>query len=121
MSNEMILIISMTLSGIIVFGFNYLNTIIKKRKCDIVYNRFLYLKKLEEEGKIKKEIFSLNCGDEGKIDLQKVLVPRKTRIIINGKKYTDKNSWFIIDNNILWIAGKKENFLIQFEEEILNS
>ena len=121
-SNETIVIISMVLSWIIVFGFKRLNTIIDKNKCDMVYERFVYLKKLEENGKIEKEVFSFEDEEQENINFQKTSKLRKTEVILYEKKYTDKTSWFIIEDNVLWIAGKKEDFLIQvygnFFEEI---
>lgn len=121
-SNETIVIISMVLSWIIVFGFKRLNTIIDKNKCDMVYERFVYLKKLEENGKIEKEVFSFEDEEQENINFQKTSKLRKTEVILYGKKYTDETSWFIIEDNVLWIAGKKEDFLIQvygnFFEEI---
>lgn len=121
-SNETIVITSMVLSWIIVFGFKRLNTIIDKNKCDMVYERFVYLKKLEENGKIEKEVFSFEDEEQENINFQKTSKLRKTEVILYGKKYTDKTSWFIIEDNVLWIAGKKEDFLIQvygnFFEEI---
>lgn len=121
-SNETIVVISMVLSWIIVFGFKRLNTIIDKNKCDMVYERFVYLKKLEKNGKIEKEVFSFEDEEQENINFQKTSKLRKTEVILYGKKYTDKTSWFIIEDNVLWIAGKKEDFLIQvygnFFEEI---
>ena len=55
LSNEIILLISMLLSGIIVFGFNYLNTIIKKKQCNKVRKRLAYLRELVNDGKINLE------------------------------------------------------------------
>lgn len=113
MSNEMIVIISMMLSGVIVLGVNALSTAISKRKCNIIYKRLVYLKELEKIGKIKKDTYFLDEEVERNIKAQQSLISKKTEIILYGKKYTDKTSWFIVENDILWIVGKKEDFLVQ--------
>lgn len=123
MENEFIVLISMVLSGIIVYGINYINNIVKERKYNTVYKRLVYLKELDRQGKINKEVFFLDDKDKKAVGFQKTSISKKTEVMLYNKKYTDKTSWFVLEDDTLWILGKKENFLIQlngkiFREEI---
>lgn len=41
-------------------------------------------------------------------------ISKKTAVYVNGKKYTDKNSYFAGDNvNNLYVIGKKEDYIIE--------
>lgn len=120
MSNEIILLISMLLSGIIVFGFNYLNTIIKKKQCNKVRKRLAYLRELVNDGKINLEKYCLDDEPRDNSDIDKTLKTRNTEVVLYGKVYTDKTSWFIIENDILWIVGKKEDFLVQLTGKVFD-
>lgn len=120
MSNEIILLISMLLSGIIVFGFNYLNTIIKKKQCNKVRKRLAYLRELVNDGKINLEKYCLDDEPRDNSDIDKTLKARNTEIVLYGKVYTDKTSWFIIEDDILWIVGKKEDFLVQLTGKVFD-
>ena len=120
MSNEIILLISMLLSGIIVFGFNYLNTIIKKKQCNKVRKRLAYLRELVNDGKINLEKYCLDDEPRDNSDIDKTLKARNTEVVLYGKVYTDKTSWFIIENDILWIVGKKEDFLVQLTGKVFD-
>ena len=120
LSNEIILLISMLLSGIIVFGFNYLNTIIKKKQCNKVRKRLTYLRELVNDGKINLEKYCLDDEPRDNSDIDKTLKARNTEVVLYGKVYTDKTSWFIIENDILWIVGKKEDFLVQLTGKVFD-
>lgn len=120
MSNEIILLISMLLSGIIVFGFNYLNTIIKKKQCNKVRKRLAYLRELVNDGKINLEKYCLDDEPRDNSDIDKTLKTRNTEVVLYGKVYTDKTSWFIIEDDILWIVGKKEDFLVQLTGKVFD-
>lgn len=120
MSNEIILLISMLLSGIIVFGFNYLNTIIKKKQCNKVRKRLAYLRELVNDGKINLEKYCLDDEPRDNSDIDKTLKARNTEVVLYGKVYTDKTSWFIIEDDILWIVGKKEDFLVQLTGKVFD-
>lgn len=120
LSNEIILLISMLLSGMIVFGFDYLNTIIKKKQCDKVRERFIYLKKLASNGKINLEKHCLDDEPECNSNINETLKSRNTEIVLYGKTYTNKTSWFVMENNILWIVGKKEDFLVQLTGKVFD-
>lgn len=120
MSNEIILLISMLLSGIIVFGFNYLNTIIKKKQCNKVRKRLIYLRELVNDGKINLEKYCLDDEPRDNSDIDKTLKARNTEVVLYGKVYTDKTSWFVIEDDILWIVGKKEDFLVQLTGKVFD-
>lgn len=120
MSNEIILLISMLLSGIIVFGFNYLNTIIKKKQCNKVRKRLAYLRELVNDGKINLEKYCLDDKPRDNSDIDKTLKARNTEVVLYGKVYTDKTSWFVIEDDILWIVGKKEDFLVQLTGKVFD-
>ena len=120
LSNEIILLISMLLSGIIVFGFNYLNTIIKKKQCNKVRKRLAYLRELVNDGKINLEKYCLDDEPRDNSDIDKTLKTRNTEVVLYGKVYTDKTSWFIIEDDILWIVGKKEDFLVQLTGKVFD-
>lgn len=120
MSNEIILLISMLLSGIIVFGFNYLNTIIKKKQCNKVRKRLVYLRELVNDGKINLEKYCLDDKPRDNSDIDKTLKARNTEVVLYGKVYTDKTSWFVIEDDILWIVGKKEDFLVQLTGKVFD-
>lgn len=120
MSNEIILLISMLLSGIIVFGFNYLNTIIKKKQCNKVRKRLAYLRELVNDGKINLEKYCLDDEPRDNSDIDKTLKARNTEVVLYGKVYTDKTSWFVIEDDILWIVGKKEDFLVQLTGKVFD-
>ena len=120
MSNEMIIIISMILSSIIVFGINFLNTIIKEKQCNKVRKRFTYLRELVNDGKINLEKYCLDDEPRDNSDIDKTLKTRNTEVVLYGKVYTDKTSWFIIEDDILWIVGKKEDFLVQLTGKVFD-
>lgn len=121
MSNEMIIIISMILSSIIVFGINFLNTIIKEKQCNKVRKRLTYLRELVNSGKIDLEKHCLDDEPRDNSDIDKTLKSRNTKVVLYGKVYTDKTSWFVMENNILWIIGKKEDFLVQLTGRVFDN
>lgn len=121
MSNEMIIIISMILSSIIVFGINFLNTIIKEKQCNKVRKRFTYLRELVNSGKIDLEKHCLDDEPRDNSDIDKTLKSRNTKVVLYGKVYTDKTSWFVMENNILWIIGKKDDFLVQLTGRVFDN
>ena len=119
METNIIFLVSVILSIITIKTIDNLKIFINKKKEEIVYKRLNYLKNLDAQGIIKKEIFSLDEEDEKKVEIQTSTFLKKTEIILYNKKYTDKTSWFVLEDEILWILGKKKNYLIQLNGEIL--
>ena len=119
METNIIFLVSVILSIITIKTIDNLKIFINKKKEEIVYKRLNYLKNLDAQGIIKKEIFSLDEEDEKKVEIQTSTFLKKTEIILYNKKYTDKTSWFVLEDEILWILGKKKNYLIQLNGKIL--
>lgn len=119
METNIIFLASVTLSIITIKIIDNLKIFINKKKEEVVYKRLNYLKNLDAQGIIKKEIFSLDEENEKKVEIQTSTFLKKTEIILYNKKYTDKTSWFVLEDEILWILGKKKNYLIQLNGEIL--
>lgn len=119
METNIIFLVSVILSIITIKIIDNLKIFINKKKEEVVYKRLNYLKNLDAQGIIKKEIFSLDEEDEKKVEIQTSTFLKKTEIILYNKKYTDKTSWFVLEDEILWILGKKKNYLIQLNGEIL--
>jgi hypothetical protein len=111
----------MILSSIIVFGINFLNTIIKEKQCNKVRKRLTYLRELVNSGKIDLEKHCLDDEPRDNNDIDKTLKSRNTKVVLYGKVYTDKTSWFVMENNILWIIGKKEDFLVQLTGRVFDN
>lgn len=119
METNIIFLVSVILSIITIKTIDNLKIFINKKKEEVVYKRLNYLKNLDAQGIIKKEIFSLDEENEKKVEIQTSTFLKKTKIILYNKKYTDKTSWFVLEDEILWILGKKKNYLIQLNGEIL--
>lgn len=119
METNIIFLASVILSIITIKIIDNLKIFINKKKEEVVYKRLNYLKNLDAQGIIKKEIFSLDEENEKKVEIQTSTFLKKTEIILYNKKYTDKTSWFVLEDEILWILGKKKNYLIQLNGEIL--
>lgn len=119
METNIIFLVSVILSIITIKIIDNLKIFINKKKEEVVYKRLNYLKNLDAQGIIKKEIFSLDEENEKKVEIQTSTFLKKTEIILYNKKYTDKTSWFVLEDEILWILGKKKNYLIQLNGEIL--
>lgn len=119
METNIIFLVSVILSIITIKTIDSLKIFINKKKEEIVYKRLNYLKNLDAQGIIKKEIFSLDEEDKKKVEIQTSTFLKKTEIILYNKKYTDKTSWFVLEDEILWILGKKKNYLIQLNGKIL--
>lgn len=119
METNIIFLVSVILSIITIKTIDNLKIFINKKKEEIVYKRLNYLKNLDAQGIIKKEIFSLDEENEKKVEIQTSTFLKKTEIILYNKKYTDKTSWFVLEDEILWILGKKKNYLIQLNGKIL--
>ena len=119
METNIIFLASAILSIITIKIIDNLKIFINKKKEEVVYKRLNYLKNLDAQGIIKKEIFSLDEENEKKVEIQTSTFLKKTEIILYNKKYTDKTSWFVLEDEILWILGKKKNYLIQLNGEIL--
>ena len=119
METNIIFLASVILSIITIKTIDNLKIFINKKKEEVVYKRLNYLKNLDAQGIIKKEIFSLDEENEKKVEIQTSTFLKKTEIILYNKKYTDKTSWFVLEDEILWILGKKKNYLIQLSGKIL--
>ena len=119
METNIIFLVSVILSIITIKIIDSLKIFINKKKEEVVYKRLNYLKNLDAQGIIKKEIFSLDEENEKKVEIQTSTFLKKTEIILYNKKYTDKTSWFVLEDEVLWILGKKKNYLIQLNGKIL--
>lgn len=120
MEKELLVLFSMVLSGCIVYLYNQIKNKFTKKQIETVFERFQYLQSLEKNGAIKKEIVHFYNEDE-EVECRKIKSNKKNNVHINGKEYTDKTSWFILDKNILWIIGKKEDFIIELHSEIFEN
>lgn len=120
MKKELLVLFSMAISGCIVYLYNQIKNKYTKNQVETVFNRLQYLKNLEENGIIEKEIVYFDSENE-KMECRIIKSNKKNIIHINGKRYTDKTSWFILDRNILWIIGKKEDFMIELHSEVFEN
>ena len=120
MKKELLVLFSMVLSGCIVYLYNQIKNKFIKKQIETVFERFQYLQSLEKNGAIKKEIVHF-CNEDEEVECRKIKSNKKNNVHINGKEYTDKTSWFILDKNILWIIGKKEDFIIELHSEIIEN
>lgn len=114
MRNEIITIISMLLSGLIVVFLKLTSTKLYNSRYGAAMERFKHLKDLEKNGKISREVVFFEEHPATTENSKVTRNPRKkTRVVLDGKEYTDKNSWFFMDRNILYIIGKKKNIFIE--------
>lgn len=125
LSQQGILLISMILSGLCVLAYDKLVQSRHKKKFEIAMNRFTLLKKMEACGQIKRKIVHLEDDAEkagesvGKRKFN--LFNKRTRVIIHGESYTDKSYWFIMQDNVLFIIGKKNYSFIELHSEMFNN
>lgn len=117
MKNELLVLFSMIISGLIVFGYEKLKMLKANKENEetkMCRSRFEYLKTMVFKGIIKKEIVDLDTIEDSRITVGK---KRKSVIFLDNKEYTEEMSWFVFDNNSLWIIGKNEDFLIEIRSQ----
>ena len=120
MRNELLVLFSMTISGLIVFGYEKLKMLKadkENKDTEMCFSRFEYLKTMALNGVIKKEILDLDTIEDTKLTTGK---RRKSVVCLNNKEYTEKMSWFVFDDNKIWIVGKNEDFLIEIRSQNFN-
>lgn len=114
MKNEVIIIIAMLLSGLIVVFLKWASTRLYNSRYGVAMERFKHLKDLEKNGEISREVVFFEEHPATTENSKVTRNPRrKTRVVLDGKEYTDKNSWFVMDRNVLYIIGKKKNIFIE--------
>lgn len=120
MDKNLIVLISMVISGIIVTGYEKIKTKKKEKNLKMLYSRFQYLLTLVELGKIQKEVINLDEKEMDEDLYQKgISFSRQTKIVLDGKQYTEKNYWFMMDkHHCLWIIGKSKDSLIELHSKM---
>lgn len=109
MEKELLVLFSMTISGLIVFGYEKIKMFKKNKETRMCRSRFEYLKTMASNGAIKKEIVDLDESDNIRFTVGK----KRNIVCLDNKEYTDKMSWFVFDDNKLWIVGRNEDFLVE--------
>lgn len=123
MDKDLIVLISMIISGIIVLGYEKIKEEKRKKNLKMLYSRFQYLTNLVQLGKIKKEIINFEDKEIDEEPRQKkVSFSYQTKIVLNGKQYTEKDYWFMMDEHrFLWIIGKNEDSLIELHSRMFEN
>lgn len=122
--NQLILLTSMILSGIVVLAYNKLIQLNRKRYLKSAMKRYKIIREKEDRGEIKRRViyFEENARANGEeIEQREVGSSKKSRAIINGESYTEDTSWFLMDGNVLYIYGKEEDFLIELHSELFDN
>lgn len=122
--DQLILLISMVLSGIIVLAYNKLIQLNRKRYLKSAMKRYKIIREKEDRGEIKRRViyFEENARANGEeIEQREIGSSKKSRVIINGESYTEDTSWFLMDGNVLYIYGKEEDFLIELHSELFDN
>lgn len=122
--NQLILLISMVLSGIVVLAYNKLVQLNRKRYLKSAMKRYKIIREKEDRGEIKRRVvyFEENARANGEeIGQREIGSNKKSRAIINGESYTEDTSWFLMDDNVLYIYGKEEDFLIELHSELFDN
>lgn len=122
--NQLILLTSMILSGIVVLAYNKLIQLNRKRYLKSAMKRYKIIREKEDRGEIKRRVvyFEENARVNGEeIGQREIGSSKKSRVIINGESYTEDTSWFLMDGNVLYIYGKEEDFLIELHSELFDN
>lgn len=122
--DQLILLISMVLSGIVVLAYNKLIQLNRKRYLKSAMKRYKIIREKEDRGEIKRRVvyFEENARVNGEeIGQREIGSSKKSRVIINGESYTEDTSWFLMDDNVLYIYGKEEDFLIELHSELFDN
>lgn len=122
--DQLILLISMVLSGIVVLAYNKLIQLNRKRYLKSAMKRYKIIREKEDRGEIKRRViyFEENARANGEeIEQREIGSSKKSRVIINGESYTEDTSWFLMDGNVLYIYGKEEDFLIELHSELFDN
>lgn len=122
--NQLILLTSMILSGIVVLAYNKLIQLNRKRYLKSAMKRYKIIREKEDRGEIKRRVvyFEENARvNEEEIGQREIGSSKKSRVIINGESYTEDTSWFLMDDNVLYIYGKEEDFLIELHSELFDN
>lgn len=122
--NQLILLTSMILSGIVVLAYNKLIQLNRKRYLKSAMKRYKIIREKEDRGEIKRRViyFEENARANGEeIEQREIGSSKKSRAIINGESYTEDTSWFLMDGNVLYIYGKEEDFLIELHSELFDN
>ena len=119
MKQNQILLISIILAGIVVIIYDKLLQLKKKRHLMSAIKRFGIIREKERLGEIKKEVVCIGDGVD-EVD-RRIDSSGSSRIVIDGKLYTDKTSWFLKKENKLYIYGKKEDFLVELYGDLFNN
>lgn len=120
MKKELIILISMFISGIIIYLFKTIENVRQNNTYNKVFERFEYLKDLEREGKIHKKIIYIDRDNATNVSLKNKRQNKRNIVRIDGVEYKDKNTWFIMSGDSLWLVGKKQEFLIEIIGKILD-
>lgn len=108
MEREFIILFSMGTSGCLVFLLNKLLEKIEKRKSEKIYERLEYIEEMEDRGKIQREFVNAEI-----LRLEQNKNPKNKDILINGKRYNDSNTFYILSGTSVLLIGKKEDFIIE--------
>lgn len=122
--NQLILLTSMILSGIVVLAYNKLIQLNRKKYLKSAMKRYKIIREKEDRGEIKRRViyFEENARANGEeIEQREIGSSKKSRAIINGESYTEDTSWFLMDGNVLYIYGKEEDFLIELHSELFDN
>lgn len=118
MEKELLVLFSMTLSGIVVLIYNKLEQSKYNKKRDILFERFYTLEEMEKSGKIKRGIIYLDTPQQEQIKKKKTNLFKRNKVVLDGVEYTDKEFWFMMMDNVLYIVGKKKDVLVELHSKM---
>lgn len=107
LSNEEIVIISMVAATVTMGFFMFIKIVFYKLMFKRGVKRVNQIKQLIKNDEIEVTLININS------EPQRMKKPdNDVGLIIDGKVYDDKNSYFLEEQDRLYIVGKKEDFVI---------
>lgn len=107
LSNSEIIIIAMACATVIMIIYKIANTMYYAHMFKRWNARRIYIQKLAQEDVIDTILINVNT-ESNRIDITN----RMNGVVVDGKIYNNKNSLFFEENNIVYIIGKKEEYII---------
>ncbi len=107
LSNNEIIIIAMAFATVIMVIYKIANIMY----CAHMFKRWnarrIYIQQLAQEDIIDTVLINVNT-ESNRVDI----TDRMNGVIVDGKIYNNRNSLFFEENNIVYIIGKKEEYII---------
>lgn len=107
LSNNEIIIIAMAFATVVMIIYKIANIMY----CAHMFKRWnarrIYVQQLAQEDIIDTVLINVNT-ESNRVDI----TDRMNGVIVDGKIYNNRNSLFFEENNIVYIIGKKEEYII---------